>query len=186
MRTALFGTLVAACLAAVPLTSKPANALALTAPAVMAAAADALSETQKVTYGYGWGYRPWRPYYRPAYYGYAVAAVLSVCILRLPAVAAVLRLLSSVLSASVLRLQAMAAVLPASLYRAALLWRLGLSPLGLVKSLTMSNVEAGASPPLIFRLEEASGQPPFSSPSSPIRSTETTFSSSAVLNTITP
>jgi hypothetical protein len=36
----------------------------------MAAAADALSETQKVTYGYGWGYRPWRPYYRPVYYGY--------------------------------------------------------------------------------------------------------------------
>ena len=73
MRTALFGTLVAACLvtislAAMPLTSKPANALALTAPAGMAAAADALSETQKVTYGYGWGYR--RPYYRPAYYGY--------------------------------------------------------------------------------------------------------------------
>jgi hypothetical protein len=70
MRTALFGALVAACLAATPLTSKPANALALTAPAGMAAAADALSETQKVTYGYGWGYRPWRPYYRPIYYGY--------------------------------------------------------------------------------------------------------------------
>jgi hypothetical protein len=70
MRTALFGALVAACLAATPLTSKPANALALTVPAGMAAAADALSETQKVTYGYGWGYRPWRPYYRPAYYGF--------------------------------------------------------------------------------------------------------------------
>ena len=75
MRTALFGTLVAAglvtiSLAAMLLTSKPANALALTAPAGMAAAADALSETQKITYGYGWGYRPWRPYYRPAYYGY--------------------------------------------------------------------------------------------------------------------
>jgi hypothetical protein len=75
MRTALFGTLVAAglvtiSLAAMPFTSKPANALALTAPVGMAAAADALSETKKVTYGYGWGYRPWRPYYRPAYYGY--------------------------------------------------------------------------------------------------------------------
>jgi hypothetical protein len=67
MRTALFGTLLAVCLAATPLTSKPANALALTAPAGMAAAADALSETQKVYYGRGGYYRPWRPYYRPVY-----------------------------------------------------------------------------------------------------------------------
>jgi len=82
MRTALFGILAAACLAATPLTSKPANALALPSVAGMVAAADEVSVApQNVYYGYryyrpwrpayyGGYYRPWRPYYRPAYYGY--------------------------------------------------------------------------------------------------------------------
>ena len=81
MRTALFGALLAIGVAAMPLTSKPSHAMALTAPAGLSAAADALSDTQKVWYyrpyyGYGY-YRTWRPYYygyyrpwRPYYYGY--------------------------------------------------------------------------------------------------------------------
>ena len=85
MRTALFGILAAACLAATPLTSKPANALALPSVAGMVAAADEVSVApQNVYYGYryyrpwrpayyGGYYRPWRPYYRPVYYGYRPA-----------------------------------------------------------------------------------------------------------------
>ena len=48
MRTALFGALLAIVVAAMPLTSKPSHAMALTAPAGLNAAADALSDTQKV------------------------------------------------------------------------------------------------------------------------------------------
>jgi hypothetical protein len=77
MRSTLFGAFVAACLAAMPLSSTPAHAMALPAPAALNDAADALNVTEKVYYGYGYGYgnRPWRPYYgygygyRP-YYGY--------------------------------------------------------------------------------------------------------------------
>ena len=48
MRTTLFGALVAICVAAMPLASNPAHAMALATPAGMNAAADALSDTQKV------------------------------------------------------------------------------------------------------------------------------------------
>jgi hypothetical protein len=74
MRSTLFGAFVAACLAAMPLSSTPAHAMALPAPAALNDAADALNVTEKVGYGYGYGYgfRPWRSYYRPwrPYYGY--------------------------------------------------------------------------------------------------------------------
>ena len=67
MRTALFGVLVAASLAATPLTPKTAHALALPAAAGRIAAADAVSVAPlNVYYGYPY-YRPWRPYWRPAY-----------------------------------------------------------------------------------------------------------------------
>src|SRR5262245_23212894 len=84
MRNALFGASVAAFLAGMLPASKPAQALTLPAAAGLNAAADALSVTENVFYGwgyrrpyYGYGYRPWRPYYgygysRPwrPYYGY--------------------------------------------------------------------------------------------------------------------
>jgi hypothetical protein len=77
MRNALFGALLAALLAAAPLASNPAHALALSAPARMSAAIDETSVApQVVQYYYGGYYRPWRAYrygyYRPwrPYYGY--------------------------------------------------------------------------------------------------------------------
>ena len=72
MRSTLFGAFVAACLGAMPLSSTPAHALPLPAPAALNDAADALNVTEKVGYGYGYGVRPWRSYYRPwrPYYGY--------------------------------------------------------------------------------------------------------------------
>ena len=86
MRTTLFGALAAACLAATPLTSKPAHAIMLPSTAGMIAAADAVSVAPQNVHYYGYPhyrpwrphwrpayhghYRPWRPYYRPVYYGY--------------------------------------------------------------------------------------------------------------------
>ena len=85
MRISLFAAAVAAFLTTA-LAANPAQAITLAAPTGLSAAADALSVTEKVYYGYGWGYRrpyygygyyrPWRPYYggyyRPyrPYYGY--------------------------------------------------------------------------------------------------------------------
>src|SRR5688500_11264139 len=69
MRYALFGAAIAAFLAAAPLASTPAQAMALPAPSGLSAAADALNVTEKVHYYGRRYYRPWRGYYRP-YHGY--------------------------------------------------------------------------------------------------------------------
>ena len=83
MRISLFAAAVAAFFTTA-LAANPAQAITLAAPSGLQAAADELSVTEKVTYGYGWGYRrpyyggyghyrPWRPYYgyyRPYYRPY--------------------------------------------------------------------------------------------------------------------
>ena len=93
MRRPLFGILiaagfVAACLSALSLTSKPAAALALPAPAGLSVAADEMNVTEKVGCGVVWRCGPWGcgwrqvcwapryyyggwggPYYRRVYWG---------------------------------------------------------------------------------------------------------------------
>jgi hypothetical protein len=59
MRTVLFGALLAFGLAASPLTSKPAAALPLVAPAGLNAAADELNVTEKIGCRAVWRCNPW-------------------------------------------------------------------------------------------------------------------------------
>ena len=75
MRNALFGAVVAACAGAMPLSSQPANAFTLPAPAALNDAAATLGAAEKVTYYYRGGYRGYyrggyRGYYRGGYRGY--------------------------------------------------------------------------------------------------------------------
>jgi len=97
MRKSVLATVAAMVVAVASLASKPADALPLSAPAALIAAADQTGAVETVgyygyrgygygyggyrRYGYGYGYRPYyrpygygyggyRPYYRPYGYGY--------------------------------------------------------------------------------------------------------------------